>query len=158
MNQRWTRWIFASCADYIQASCNTFGLDLFVEGEERATETKNNWCELRIDGPDYTEISRGYYKVGFEVNVLLSVVMNNEDPVYNIQAFEGQILSIMSMIPLYKYGPSSDANNDNTQFGCAVLDPDVKDPLVTNQLGKRRPDTRLLQSTIEGHYTLYLED
>ena len=74
-NPHWPRWIFASAADYFKQAADGIELPILIEGiEEREAEKMraNDHVEFRINGPAVTELSRGYFRLDVDVNLLLT--------------------------------------------------------------------------------------
>ena len=74
VNPNWTRWIFASVADYLTTLAEDNGLPVMVEGMEDATDTfteATDRVEIRISGP-FTKQQHGEYLIYMDVNVILT--------------------------------------------------------------------------------------
>lgn len=153
MNQHWARWIKTSIVKHFDDNRGSY--TLFVEGADRNTESLQSWVEIRTDGPFIREVSHNYYKLTVEVNLLLSSVPNEN--IYTQDALCGYFQKLFTCIPVFRYGPSSDVDNDNVQFGELNLYDHMREAVKLNHFGIVRPDTKLIQSTLEGHYLMWLE-
>lgn len=150
MNKNWSRWIIASVADYFMKTIPT--IPVYMEGE--VTDRRSNkpaWCELRLNGPHFREITRGHWELRFSINILISAVKNPKD-MYAIYRVVGTIEPLFVTIPVYKYGDEPDDNKDE-KLGCLNLD---STPVKTNHYGQVTTDKPILQSTVEGQYTMEL--
>jgi hypothetical protein len=154
INSRWQRWIFASICKHFDD--NKGDLPLYIEGQ-RTTKTNKAFIELRIDGPYYTELSKDYWKVYLEVNALLQNVQDDKNT-HTFYTNLGLLSTIFTPIPLFKYGESTDEENDQSMFGCLriVSDDRGKERIQVNNFGLVDKDARLLQANVEGHYVTHL--
>jgi hypothetical protein len=147
------RWLFASVANHFDE--NRQGLSMFVEGQHRATRTLKDFIELRFDGPYLTELSKGYWKVYVEINVLVQSAMDDEN-FHRIHTNVGKVAVAFSDIGVYKYGTGPD--DDQSLLGCLKLVADArgKERIQISHFGKIAPHTEVLQATVEGHYEMRL--
>lgn len=145
MDPRWTRWIVASLNTWFTAHIN---IPLFISGTDRRTETLHDYAELRIDGPAYNELSKGYWRVDVTVDVLVVSKMNDR----NIYSLEDDIASVCSAfngpIPIYEYRDAP-----ATTLDCLVSNPGAT---VVTMFGQFRNDLRLRQATVESKYHTFL--
>ena len=58
MDKNWSRWILASVNQHFIDEAQ--GVPVFLEGTIRDTRTIKDFYEVRVDGPDSTELSRNY--------------------------------------------------------------------------------------------------
>lgn len=128
---------------------------LYVEGFPRNTDSLTDYLELRIDGPYIRENANDQWRLFFEVNVLVVVKENHEDA-YRIDRLIGRVSDIFKpSIPVFKYGDQPDDSGEF--FGCLVLVPRIQERIQVSHFGKIRPDTDILQASVEGHYNIYLD-
>ena len=76
-NPHWPRWIFASTADYFKQAADGIELPILIEGideREAAKMRVNDHVEFRINGPAVSELSRGYFRLDMDVNLLLGQI------------------------------------------------------------------------------------
>lgn len=150
MNPNWPRWIFASICKH--AEDNRQSVKLFIEGGKRVTDDSEDRFELRTNGPIFSEISQGVYRVEITVNLLISCKINQQD-YYNLQRKEGIALGIITPIGLYKYGTETGIDTGEL-FACMNL---WQGPVITHY-GQLKPSIEVLQTTVEGRYKVLLED
>ena len=155
INPYWARWCKASCAKHFNDLKQ--GNNFHVEGEDRQSDSWESWLEFRFDGPYYRGLWGGEFRLYVEINVLCVQIENNN--AYSMEDLTGVVASAFTnSIGLFKLGPSSDPENDSSQFGCLTLDTtSKKDAIVVSNFGKIRPDTELMQSSVEGHYYTELQ-
>lgn len=153
-NPNWDRWIFASLADYFTKNVP---VQWYVEGEHRTKVVNKDYLELRIDGPYYTEESYNYWYLYLEVSVLVQAVQDDKDS-QKIRRLCGQVASAFTSVPVYKYGKG--ILDDSTLLGCLTLIQDTgkRERIQTNHFGLLAPDLKLMQSTVEGHYSINLSN
>lgn len=154
INPNWARWIFASVSKhfYDRRGTTTF----YIEGQERDVPAPANLIEFRLDGPYYTQLSRKSWRLYVEVSLLVQSIKDGND-YHTIHRLTGQIAEAFTSIPVYRFGNSTD--DDSLQFGCLTLVQELgkRERVQTNNFGQIGPDTQLLQSSVEGHYTMDLE-
>lgn len=155
MNLNWHRWCYSSIAKHMEN--NRQGVNLFIEGEERDTSDLENHAELRIDGPDYLNPSKGTHHLDYEINVLVSVNMSEEDAYLihrNLGIFQA---AFTDKIDVFKYGTGPDDNQ--ALLGCLIIqDYDHNHKIKTAFFGQIEPRTRVLQATVEALYRLTIEE
>ena len=153
INQNWTRWIIASIQNYFNV--NRQGITLFVEGTPRDTREEKDFMELRIDGPHYTELSKDYWLLKLDVNILFQSTQDEHD-FHRIHKNMGKILTIFTDIPIYKYGDGVD--DDDSLLGCLQLIQDAqgREPILAPLLGQIKPEVPIMQGMIEGHFKMNL--
>ena len=147
------RWIFASTGKHFDSLKQT--LNLYIEGQHRATREEKDFAELRVDGPHLTELSKGYWRFYSEINILVQSAMDDSD-YHRIWRDIGIINSAFTNFIVYKYGDGSD--DDSSQLGCMRLMHDArrKEKTQTSYFGKIAPSVEIHQATIEGHYEMFL--
>ena len=147
-------WVFASACKHFTDSIIV--IETHIEGQERNIDG-SDWCEIRIDGPWLSDVSKDVCIVTCEVNVLVATVI---DPVnlYRESLNHTKVVPAFSDFCVYKYGPATDINNDGTMIGKMLLQPayNPNDRVEISRFGQIHPSVQLLQSTIEGHYTMTL--
>jgi len=103
-----SRWVFASIAYYFKTIADDLNLPYFVEGvdEREPDDMLQNHCEMRVTGPFTKEMSRGYYHIEININVLLTNLMEmTGENAYSIIDWCGAFQeSMLDPIPVYKYG------------------------------------------------------
>jgi hypothetical protein len=144
MNSNWVRWITASCIKHFDDGKGSYSV--FAEGDERQTDQLQNWAEVRIGGPNVEEVSKDYFRIDVEINILLTTVIDQTDA-YAHQRLVGHFHSLFSCINVFRYG---DGNN---YLGTLQLSPS---PVVIVTYGVMQFPTRVLQSTINGRFSMHL--
>ena len=152
MNANWPRWIKASVSKHFDDSRGT--LPMFIEGQYRHTRKEKDFIELRMDGPQLTEISRDYWRIYGEVNVLITSVMDNTN-YHRIDTNVGIVAAAFTTIGLFKYGVASSIN-DQSQWGCWNLlqDSGKRQRLDIFRFGQVDVSSEVEQASVEGHYEL----
>jgi hypothetical protein len=142
MNESWVKWIIASICKHFES------VTMHVEGRLRNTSTLGRVVELRYDGPDFIE-QDNVYCVNLIINILIQEPINPSDA-YALEQIIGQIVVLFTNIDIYKYG------YDDSLLGCLELIQD--DGVTVKRFGQADPKINKLQTTIEGHYSMDLED
>jgi hypothetical protein len=150
MDRRWVRWITASVIRHFGVLLDEYGIPNIVEGQRRLSES-DNFVELRIDGPYFTESTKGSWLVEVEVNILIQHGIDTEN-FYGMKDVQGAVSMCFVEIPLRKFG------DDNTVFGCLRRRNETAGghKLTISNFGKIEPELMIQQATIEGHYHCYL--
>lgn len=150
----WYRWIYASINTHFTE--NKGPLPLYLEGDERTLQDEAEFYELRIDGPFILQPQKDLWYLDVEINVLVQSHMDAQQ-LYTIQNAVGQMVKAFSnTICVYKYG-DDDVLDTGDLVGVLHLQRDLDETVDVNHFGIIREDTRLLQTTIEGHYRMEVE-
>jgi hypothetical protein len=151
------RWIFASIGNHFSTKKDAT-LTLYIEGMHRVDLNQEEFIELRSDGPYYTEVSKGYWKVYVEINVLAQCAKNNTN-FHRMRQLTGTIMSLFEpCIEVFKFGTGT----DDTQESVGVLrrmDQETgRNNMQVNHFGQVDPTTQLEQATVESHYVMFVEE
>lgn len=128
---------------------------MFIEGQLRDTRTLKDFIELRVDGPRFTEVSKGYWLVYCEVNMLVQSTMDDRD-YHRIERTLGTVIIAFSNIYVYRLGDG--AGDDQSLLGCLrlVQDERTRERLQVYRLGQIEKTNQILQAVVEGHYRMEL--
>lgn len=157
LNANLTRWITASINNHFETELSPAGYYRYYEGmSNRQTQNAEDYFEIRYDGPHLSEVSKGYWTVYVEINILSTVRVDKS--VYQIDVLNGHLVNAFTAGPIhiYRYGPANPPD-DGTLIGCLDLLQEGKHRLEVNRLGIIDKDKRLHQAMVEGHYKGYLE-
>lgn len=111
---------------------------------------RDNFFELRVDGPELYKLSKGYWKILTEVNMLVSTHIGND--IYKQDRHCGFATSgFTDAVQISKVGDGGDI------VGCLMLSMKAaaRQKLVVSNFGQIHPVIPILQSTVEGHYVGY---
>ena len=149
-NSNWPKWLKASIYSHFDDRKGSYHLSL--EGQlPKDTTEKSSWAELRVDGPYVSELSKDYWRLYVEINVLISA-QQSPDNLYAYDTMLGHFLSIFeSSINVYKYG-----GDDESLVGCLNMLVETRQFLQVSQFGQIEPDNHLQQSVVEAHYQMNL--
>lgn len=152
--EQWDRWIFSSCAHHFNSIADR--PHMHIEGFPRETEDKSEWIEFRLDGPVYDRTTNGEWKIDVEINIAICVILGSN--AYRIHEIAGVIVRAFKYtIPVNRRGdPLENPLNDDSLLGCLRLKPGDRENVVKSFFGKVRPDTNMMQATVEGHYRMFL--
>lgn len=155
INPNWARWVKSSAVKWFadRVASNTLGF--FMEGQDRRTMENRTYVEFRADGPNIKEVSKDYWHLDLVINILVVTIRNNAD-LYEHDRNVGLVAqTFTSGIPVWCYGDTT-ADNPAVQLGCLLLQADQRDRVVISNYGQVKNDSRMIQSTVEGHYRLSL--
>jgi len=152
INANWARWIFASVSKHFDDRKGI--LPLYIEGQHRDTSKFKEYLELRMDGPSWDEASKGYFIGNIDINVLVTVAVNEED-YHRPHQIAGEVQAAFTKsIDVFKFG--CNIQDDQSYLGCLVLKQNRsnRDFVELNQFGIIGTDDPLMQSTVEAHYKI----
>lgn len=144
MRKHWNRWVYNSIAKHFATMATTNDLYLYLAGRSDETDKHEEFIELKISGPQVTEVSKNYFKLDVIIDIIYSVHLVPEDG-YRAQKVAGLIEEAVTDICIYKYGNGSD--DDDSLLGTMQLQ---RQPVESNCFGQVRPDTRLIQGVVSG--------
>ena len=154
INDNWTTWIFASVCKHFDSHSND--LYLHIDGTARKTGDHANVIELRLNGPIMRELSKNYYQIDAEVNLLIQTAVKHANIYQHRRNLGIAEAACTRYIYLYQIGSESGATGN--MFGCLTL---VNTPrnngIETKDYGIVRPQVDLQQATVEATYRTYLE-
>lgn len=157
-NKNWPRWIFASIADHFKTVAEDNTIPFLIEGIEDRTSEKirqADHAELRINGPVTKELSKDYFQLNLNVNIILQSFMD-EHNAYTIVQNAGVFFAAMGPIGVYKYGNGPD--DDGSFLGCLILRDDLAEPRFVSHFGQLKEDVRLRESMVGGKYKICLQN
>jgi len=144
------RWIYASIYKHVEGFKGEYSL--YMEADERNVMDFPKFAELRIDGPKIRTAQRRYKKYSVEINILCSTHTHPVD-LYAHQNIVGHFARALEKdIPVYRYGDGT--LDDGSLVGCFVPQRHWKEHVAIDSFGHIRHDTKIEQSTIEGHYIM----
>jgi hypothetical protein len=144
-NENWSRWIFASASKHFYDGINS-DVPLFIEGQDRTKFADLlNKAEFRINGPSFEELSKNYWKLDCEINVVLQTAKTKE--LHTKEKLVGKIVSTFTNINVKRYGDG--LSDDNTYLGCLQL----KGQVEKLDLGE---DDKMMQCALTASYQILL--
>jgi len=158
MNESLVRWITASIAIYFKTVLDTINLPLLCDGldEREHASIHHNHAELRIGGPFLNELSRDYWQIKIDINVLLTCMMQANESVYDLQTWAGVIQEAMSQnINIYKYGGES--GDDESYIGCLRPRKGKNEAIRVLTFGQISKTDRVRQAMVDSRFVMELE-
>lgn len=151
-NPNWIRWIKSSINLHFDALIS--GIPLFIEGENRDDGLKSS-AELRMDGPDFSEISKGYWQFDIMIDVLIKSHFSDKDAYIRERNIGYVLAAFTTDISIFRYGDSAD--DDRTALlGCFKLCPSEGEPIRVLHFGQVTNDIRLTQTSVQAAYRMNL--
>lgn len=148
----WVRWCYESINKHFNDRKESYAV--YIEGDERTTQDNAEFAELRIDGPFIGILQKHLYYLDVEINILCQTHVDPKNH-YKAQIMVGTFLrAFRNIIPVYKFG--NGPLDDGSLLECFHLQRSRKEKIDIGHFGIIRPDTKILQTTIEGHYRLEL--
>ena len=153
LRQHWPRWIFASTSKYFKDIADDNNLHFFIEGTHRFTQENQEYLEFRMDGPSVREVSKNYFLIDVEINILWSFNQDNSS-FHRPAEITGILMEAMDDICVYRYG--DDFVDNDKLLGTLTLRQDKKTPIRVNNFGQIRTDVKMMQGTVEGTFRMTL--
>ena len=160
-NPNWTRWVHGSIGKYLKDIATSNSHAFLLEGIDDRSEAFMNASdrvEARINGPFSREISKGYFQLAVDINVLVNSRMDGQrknaythDEILGLyhEALDG-------VIAIYRYGTGPD--DDQLLLGCLSSRSGKNDAIRVIQFGQIDRTDRLRQGMVDARYLMYLED
>lgn len=153
MNPNWQRWLRASVNKHFDSfKGDTY---LYIEGINERPNNLLSYAELRMDGPNYTEICKGYWYCYLEVNILVQSILSPDR--YALERMIGNFtVAFTNTVYVYKYGDG--VEDTGGLLSCLQLQQNIgeREKIQVSYFGIVNPATKLQQATVEGHYVMYL--
>ena len=129
---------------------------MFIEGQHRDTRKDKDFIELRVDGPQITEISKDYWKIYGEVNILVTSAMDVTN-YHRIHQNSGIVAAAFTTINLFKFGTG--VLDDQTQWACWNLlqNSGKRQRVDIFNFGQVDSKSELVQASVEGHYETFVK-
>lgn len=164
-NERWARWFMSSIAEYLNTTVAVpNSLPFLVEGLDDRTEDFMQApyrAECRVNGPWTRELSKNYWRIWVDINVLLIFQMGGSPTdVYSLDKIAGKFHSAMdTSIAIFRTGLiTDDPQNDGSILGCLSPRDGKNDSVRVIHFGQPSKTDRLRQAEIDGRYFTYLNE
>lgn len=145
----WARWSLISFNKAANA-VKTASYPVYIEGDNRTTALLRNFAEVRLDGPDIKEPSKGCFLLDVNFNLLINSKVDPDD-LYAIERIIGQFQkAFTNVIECFKLGGGP--LDDGSLLGCYEL----KSEIEINKFGLVEKGIQLMQTTIEARYRMTL--
>ena len=158
MDVNLARWTMSSIAVYFKTVADNLSITYFVEGvDERESDTMRvEHVELRVNGPYVRELSRNYWRVHIDVNILLIDYMTmSTENAYDINQWGGEFLAAMTgTIPIYRLGAG--VIDDDSLVGCLTQRTGISEPARLIHFGQISKEDRIRQAAVDGQFEMYL--
>lgn len=159
MDKNLPRWIKASIIDYFVNVIEKQGaLHVYIDTTEHVDEDGNfvtelpAWCEVRVNGPITTPITKTSFKHEVTVNFIITTKLDKPN-VYAHDVNVGIVYgAFKTSIGVFKLGDESD---DQSAVGCLQLEADRKQAIMVSHFGQLDTDVKATQSTVEAHYFMH---
>lgn len=148
----WVRWCYESINKHFDDRKGSY--ELYIEGDIRTLQDEAEFAELRVDGPFIGYLQKNLFFLDIEINVLCQSHVDPDNH-YSPQDMVGVFSKAFSnIIEVRKYG--NDPLDDGSLLGCFHLQRSRNEKIDVGYFGIVRTDTKIVQTTIEGHYRLEL--
>lgn len=158
-DKNWVRWTVQSLAQHFRDTLGT-ALYLYLEGDTRDTEGQENYCELRLTGPDINQLSPKLFKLTVLIDALVVNIKSDKEIFIFDQSIGLVTTCFTNAITVYKYGNGPDDSpdpNNPLELGCLKQAPNPSsDRVIVTRFGQRNPAIRLQEATIEAGYEMLL--
>lgn len=148
------RWIFASASKFFNDTI-AGTLPMYFEGQSRRTDNEQDYLEFRLDGPYVQELSKDYFKVEFEINILVVSHTNGND-FHKLYRDCGIALNCFKPFSIFKLGDGIDDTGDYIECATIPRSKDQREAIRVSHFGKIDPVKPVVQSSVEGHYHFFV--
>jgi hypothetical protein len=157
LDQNWARWIVASVAVYFKAIADTIPINFKISGIDECEIPNRNYAELTVTGPFIQQLSKNFYQLTVEVNVLLTnLMLETSDNGYNIQTWCGIFQKAMDG-PITVYKKGNLVGDTGTSIGCLISKQTGMDANKIMHFGQISKVDRVRQSMISGKFQIDLK-
>ncbi len=150
LDVRMERWIKTSINKYFDDGKGSF--TLILEGDP--TPETASWCELRLNGPRYHEISKDFYRAELEINLAFNLKQGSTSNLYQLEEMVGHFRTLCEgQIQIKKF------KDGEVLINCLRLRDNVSNPIEVvpwgevNVQGASGP-VRVFLTSIDGYYRL----
>lgn len=154
--EHFPRWIMASIASWVDE--NREGVLLYVEGQDRAKlQGKEDYFELRVDGPNMVQQTQTQADFYVEVNMLINAHKDGKDA-YKLQRLLGICMKALAVcIPVYRLGdgPLDGPKQEPYKVGELQRQETPKNTFDVAGFGQIEPTQTNEQGTVAAPYALY---
>ena len=164
-NSNWTRWIFASLADYLTQVAAPMSLPILIETDGERTDAfmhTADHAEVRITGPFLRELSCNYFQAYVDVNILITSRFDGNGNAYDILKYAGAFASALDQpISVWNYGNEPGdyvASDPTSRVSIGYLMPRFGQAERTLHFGQIDVVDQLRQTEVEARYLIELED
>lgn len=162
-NPHWNRWLISSVVDhFITKVATPLSLPLLVEGlddRDSAFEQSPDRAELRYSGPFTQELSKRYWRIWFDVNILVTSNMDGaEKNRYTLDINTGKFHEFAdTCIPIFRHGDiAQSVENDGTQLGILSPRSGKNDSVRSISFGQVNKVDRIKQTQVDARYFMNL--
>lgn len=144
-NEMWPVYIIGSLDKYFSTALT--GYKFYTIGEEPRLNTVENYYWLRVDGPEVKLETANKWRLEVVVNLLMTSF--NERDLYKLEKLIGLgAKAFINQIAVYQI-----PTDPLTQVGCLQL---KSDQLDVHRYGQMKPETKMLQASVEAIYAIDL--
>lgn len=162
-NPHWNRWLISSVSDHFITNVATpLSLPFLVEGiDDRDSEFEQaiDRAELRYSGPFTQELSKRYWRLWFDVNILVTSNMDGAAKNrYTLDINVGKFHEFAdTCIPIFRHGDiSQSVENDGTQLGVLSPRSGKNDSVRSINFGQVNKVDRIKQAQVDARYFMNL--
>jgi hypothetical protein len=142
------RWLTASINTYL--ATNSLNVPVYLNTYQGDQE----WCEIRLDGPNIENYEFCSWKIDITINLLITCFSGNDQ--YRIDRVVGVFGSLLDRdICCYRYGP--DLIDDGSQWGILQMYPSKSRKIDVINFGLITPDSKFKRSQIEASYSAWFD-
>jgi uncharacterized protein YcfJ len=123
---------------------------VYLEGDERTTDTMEDFVEVRMDGPDQYRRTANETVWEITVDVLVNHKVDPRDHYATERLIGTAVMAFADTVLVKRWGEG--AGDDESSVGCYQLDGEI----TINKFGIVNADTRVIQATIAATYKLTL--
>lgn len=133
----WARWTKASFADFFSDGCQELEIGFFFDNEQKdIPATNKTYLELRLDGPDYDEITTN--ETLLKISLQMGLHVGFDSKLFTPEYYSGRIQALCAgCIPFRKIGLPEDDGSTIDFFSRSKDDSKIRSlqvPLKTEKV------------------------
>lgn len=153
--KHWPRWVHASIGTYLDAVGETENYPTLISGiEDRTNEfdKEPNKVEVRVNGPNIYEPSKGYFRGEVAINILITSNMGECKDRYIHDRILGIFFEALDeKIPIRSCGPDPDIDKDE-QIACLCIQSGDNQGVKMFRFDSPDPNDRVRQAMLTATY------
>lgn len=151
-NPNWNKWLRASVNKHFTEKLSTYSPR--IEGVKPIDMSLDDMCEIRMDGPYYSELNKNFFDIVLEVIILVQTAITPSKNLYKHDVTLGTVCESFTDIPVLKLGP--DSGDDSSQIGCLTLVSAPQNSVRVIDYGQVEVASLVRQAVVKGQYRIQL--
>jgi hypothetical protein len=160
IDPNWSRWMTASVANAMTTVAQSIPIPSVMDGIDDSNKTFAEApasATIHTSGPHIQELSRDFFRVYLDVNVLVKTEMGDTTNRLNHDTICGIFQSALDTpIGVYQFGSEPD-DDPSATIGCLLSRTGSSESVRIVQFGQPSVTDRVRQSVVQAHLYMYLD-